>query len=257
MQSIDAFLHELCDVAEKETLPRFRNRLAVENKHAAGFDPVTVADRAAETAIRNLIYQRYPDHGVIGEEEGPVRPDAQYCWIIDPIDGTRSFICGLPSWGTLIGLVHNGKPVAGIMAQPFTGERYLGHAAGSFLARQGNATRLSTSDVTALKDATLMTTTPFLFAPGDIECYRQVEARCKLARYGYDCYAYAMLASGHIDLVIESSLKTYDIAALIPVIENAGGVITNWDGQSAVNGGRIVAAANGVLHEAATKLLCR
>jgi myo-inositol-1(or 4)-monophosphatase len=229
--------------------------MAVENKEADGFDPVTQADRAAEAAIRELIMQRYPQHGIIGEEEDAVRPDAEYCWIIDPIDGTRSFICGLPSWGTLIGLQHKGKPVAGVMAQPFTGERFIGHEGVSHLVQGGKRTRLVTRKTARLADALMMTTTPFLFDPGDIERYRAVEAACRLTRYGYDCYAYAMVAAGQIDLVVESNLKSYDIAPLIPVIEGAGGIVTTWDGGSARDGGRIIAAANATLHEEALRLL--
>ncbi len=255
MNDIEPFLHALCDAAAAQTLPRFRLAMSVENKEAAGFDPVTEADRAAESAIRALILKRYPDHGIVGEEEDAVRPDAEYCWIIDPIDGTRSFICGLPSWGTLIGLQHRGKPVAGVMSQPFTGERYIGHAGGAFLVHNGTRSPISTRRTARLADAMLMTTTPFLFDEGDIDRYRAVEAACRLTRYGYDCYAYAMVAAGQIDLVVESSLKSYDIAPLIPVIEAAGGIVTTWDGGPANEGGRILAAANPALHGEAMRLL--
>jgi myo-inositol-1(or 4)-monophosphatase len=255
MQDFEPFLHELCDAAAAETLPRFRAGMAVDNKEAEGFDPVTQADRAAEAAIRALILERYPLHGIVGEEEDAVRPDADYCWIIDPIDGTRSFICGLPSWGTLIGLQHRGRPVAGVMSQPFTGERYVGHGGGAFLVRNGGRVPLSTRGTTRLADALMMTTTPFLFDEDDIGRYRSVEAACRLTRYGYDCYAYAMVAAGQIDLVVESSLKSYDIAPLIPVIEAAGGIVTTWDGGDARDGGRILAAANAAIHAEAMRLL--
>lgn len=255
MQEFEPFLHELCDAAAAETLPRFRAAMAIDNKEAEGFDPVTQADRAAEAAIRALILERYPLHGIVGEEEDAVRPDADYCWIIDPIDGTRSFICGLPSWGTLIGLQHRGRPVAGVMSQPFTGERYIGHGGGAFLVRDGARLPLATRSTTRLADALMMTTTPFLFDEGDIGRYRSVEAACRLTRYGYDCYAYAMVAAGQIDLVVESSLKSYDIAPLIPVIEAAGGIVTTWDGGDAREGGRILAAANPAIHAEAMRLL--
>jgi myo-inositol-1(or 4)-monophosphatase len=255
MQELEAFLHDLCDAAQAQTLPRFRAAMAVENKEAEGFDPVTQADRAAETAIRELIMQRYPQHGIIGEEEDAIRPDAEYCWIIDPIDGTRSFICGLPSWGTLIGLQHRGAPVAGVMAQPFTGERFIGTEGMAHLVQHGNRKRLATRKTGRLADALMMTTTPFLFDEGDIARYRAVEAACRLTRYGYDCYAYAMVAAGQIDLVVESNLKSYDIAPLIPVIEGAGGIVTTWDGTSARDGGRIIAAANAAIHKEALRLL--
>lgn len=255
MQEFEPFLHELCDAAAAQTLPLFRSGLAIDNKEAAGFDPVTQADRAAEAAIRALIIERYPQHGIIGEEEDSIRPDAEYCWIIDPIDGTRSFICGLPSWGTLIGLQHRGRPVAGVMSQPYTGEHFIGHSGGAFLVRNGSRLPISTRSTARLADALMMTTTPFLFDEGDIDRYRAVEASCRLTRYGYDCYAYAMVASGQIDLVVESSLKSYDIAPLIPVIEAAGGIVTTWDGGDARDGGRILAAANARIHSEAMRLL--
>jgi histidinol phosphatase-like enzyme (inositol monophosphatase family) len=255
MEAIEAFLNELCDAAEAETLPRFRAQLAVENKETAGFDPVTVADRAAEGAIRRLIMERHPEHGIVGEEEDSIQPDAEHCWIIDPIDGTRSFICGLPGWGTLIGLQRHGKPVAGVMAQPFTGERFIGHSGGSFLVHRGGRVRVATRRTQKLADAMMMTTSPFLFAQEDLPRYGRVEKACRMTRYGFDCYAYAMVAAGQIDLVIESGLKAYDIAPLIPVIENAGGIVTTWDGGSAAHGGRILACANTALHRQAMELL--
>jgi histidinol-phosphatase len=254
---IEAFLHLLCNAAANETLPRFRIRLEIENKLEGGFDPVTAADKAAEAAIRALIRQHYPDHGILGEEEAPLNPDAEYCWHIDPVDGTRAFICGLPSWGTLIGLARNRIPVAGVMHQPYTGEFFLADGTGSFHIRDDNRSSLMTSSVSALEQAKLMTTSPAIFSVVDKPRYQALETRVKLARYGFDCYAYAMLASGHIDLVVESELKSYDIAPLIPVIEQAGGVVTTWDGDSAINGGRIVAAANGALHARALEVLLR
>lgn len=257
MTGIEDFLHELCDAAEAETMPRFRVRLDIEDKgrEAGDFDPVTQADRAAETAIRTLIEARYPDHGVIGEEHAPLRPQARHVWIIDPIDGTRAFICGLPSWGTLIGLQADGRPIAGVMAQPFTGERYLACEGAAFLVHQGRRTPLATRRTTGLADAMMMTTSPNIFPSGDVDAYRRVEAACRLPRYGFDCYAYAMLAAGNIDLVVESSLKAYDIAPLIPIIEGAGGIVTTWEGESAENGGRILASANAQLHRQALDLL--
>ncbi len=257
MTGIEGFLHELCDAAEAETMPRFRVRLDIEDKNrdAGDFDPVTQADRAAETAIRKLIEARYPDHGVIGEEHAPVRPNARHTWIIDPIDGTRAFICGLPSWGTLIGLQEEGRPIAGVMAQPFTGERYLAHDGAAYLVHRGKRAALAARRTTSLADAMMMTTSPNIFPREDVEAYRRVEAACRLPRYGFDCYAYAMLAGGNIDLVVESSLKAYDIAPLIPIIEGAGGMVTTWEGASAENGGRILASANAELHRQALDLL--
>lgn len=254
-EEIEEFLRTLCDAAAAETLPRFRMRLAIENKDQAGFDPVTEADRAAESAVRALISKHFPDHGILGEEEEPVNPDAEYCWHIDPVDGTRAFICGLPSWGTLIGLSRNDIPIAGAMHQPYTGELFLADGSGTFHIRAGTRARIETSPVAALAQAKLMTTTPALFRGPDLERYRALEKEVRLARYGFDCYAYAMVAAGHIDLVVECELKSYDIAPLIPLIEQAGGIVTTWEGKSAINGGRVVAAANGTLHAAALAVL--
>ncbi|MFZ1814059.1 MAG: histidinol-phosphatase [Rhizobiaceae bacterium] len=251
----EAFLHELCDIAAEQTMPRFRSSIDVDNKDDGGFDPVTEADRSAEIAIRAILRERFPDHGILGEEEAPYRPDAEYCWHIDPVDGTRSFICGLPSWGTLIGFSRNGIASAGVMHQPFTGERYMACGQGSFLLHNGGRTRLATSRNEALDHTIMMSTSPFLFKGEDGPRYLELESRCKLVRYGYDCYAYAMLASGHIGLVVESGLKSYDIAALIPVIEQAGGVVTTWSGDNAIGGGSILAAANPALHEKAMAIL--
>lgn len=255
MDGLETFLHELCDAAERETMPRFRMRLDIQNKDQAGFDPVTEADRAAELAIRTLVERRFPDHGFVGEEHGKVREDARHVWIVDPVDGTRAFICGLPSWGTLIGLTEGGRPVAGVMAQPFTGERYIACDGEAFLWRNGERRKLATSATARLSDAVMMTTSPYIFAPEIIGRYRAVEKACRMTRYGFDCYAYAMVAAGNIDLVVESGLQAYDIAPLIPLIEAAGGVVTTWEGADAANGGSIIAAANAAIHAQALALL--
>ena len=249
-----AFLHQLADVAERETLPRFRTGAAVSNKLRGGFDPVTEGDRAAERAMRALIERRFPRHGIVGEEFGTTIGD-DWTWVLDPIDGTRAFVSGLPVWGTLIGLLHDGRPRAGLMAQPFTGERFWCAGNGAFGSWRGGERRLATSRVGDLAQATLMTTDPRLFGVGERTAFERVEGAVRLSRYGCDCYAYAMVAAGEIGLVIESGLQTYDIAALIPIIEGAGGVVTDWQGASAARGGRVVAAANDALHEQALGLL--
>lgn len=254
---IGRFLHELCDVAQKETLPRFRSSLRVHNKADQGFDPVTEADRAAERAIRETITSRYPTHAIIGEEEQGTGGSDEYCWIVDPIDGTRSFIAGLPSWGTLIGLAHAQKSIAGIMHQPFTGERYVTTGDGAFLQHGDTQRRLKTSEITRLADATMLTTSPFLFAGGRHARYCEVARQCRLVRFGFDCYGYAMVAGGWADLVVESGLNIFDIAALIPLIEQAGGVVTTWNGENALAGGDIVAAANPELHSQVVAILSR
>jgi histidinol-phosphate phosphatase HisN, inositol monophosphatase family len=250
-----SFLDALAHAAAAETLPRFRAAVTVDNKHLEGFDPVTEADRAAERAIRALIKAEYPDHGIFGEEYGTEGGDRDLVWVIDPIDGTRAFIAGLPSWGTLIGLYERGRAVMGMMDQPFTGERYLAGPSGSFLRHAGKTVELRTRKGVAIEDAVLMTTSPFLYASDVAAPYRALESRVRLARYGFDCYAFAMLAAGHIDICVESGLKPYDIAGLISPIEQAGGVVSDWQGGRPEQGGNILAAATPELHAAALDIL--
>lgn len=252
-----AFVAELATQSGQAILPFFRAKHATEDKSVPGgvFDPVTEADRAGENVMRHLIKRHFPEHGVLGEEFGTENADADYVWVLDPIDGTRAFISGIPVWGTLIGLTRKGVPVYGMMHQPFTGERYSGDGLQSRYEGPGGSRVLRTRKTVDLAAATLMTTSPALFADDEQEAYRRVEAKVRLPRYGCDCYAYCMLASGHVDLVIEAGLKPYDIVALIPIIEGAGGIVTSWDGGSAAGGGRIVAAGSKALHEAALALL--
>jgi len=253
-QEITTWMHHLCTLAERETLPRFRTKTQIDNKLDQGFDPVTEADKAAETVIRNAIMQQFPDHGILGEEHGTHNENAEYCWIIDPIDGTKAFISGLPVWGTLIGLYKDGTPLAGIMHQPFTEERYFCDGTASYLKHAGGEKKLATSGENTVSQAILMSTFPY-FEDKVQARFDALRNACKLTRYGTDCYAYCMLASGSIDLVAEYGLATYDIAALIPIIEKAGGIITNWEGGSAAQGGSVLACANKELHIAALEKL--
>lgn len=255
MDDMKAFLLELADAAAAQTLPRFRQSASITNKLTSGFDPVTEADREAERAIRALIEARYPDHGVVGEEFGATNPDSDNIWVIDPIDGTRAFISGLPLWGTLVGLTVGGKAVAGMMSQPFTGETFLADETGASYDGPGGARMLRTRPTKSLSEATLCTTTPALFTGAKRTAYDRLESGVRLARYGTDCYAYCMLAAGHIDLVVETGLQPYDIVALVPIIERAGGVVTTSDGGPAEKGGEIVAAATPELHQAAIAVL--
>jgi len=251
--------HEAADLSKAVILPYFRTPITIENKAGqSAFDPVTAADRAAESAIRDHIEHVWPEHGLIGEEFGTTRENARVQWIIDPIDGTRSFIIGSPLWGTLIGATMGGKPVVGLMDQPFTGERYFADQQGAFY-QSPSITKprpLNTRACDALENAVLTTTHPdFFAAEADLERFQALKSRVKLSLYGGDCYAYALLAAGTIDLVVESGLNTYDVAALIPIIEQAGGRITTWEGKSATHGGRILAAGEPALHEAAMAIL--
>lgn len=253
-----ALAHDLADSSRAVILPQFRKQMAVANKAgAAAFDPVTKADRGAERAITRMIRARLPDHGIVGEEFGRHREDAPYQWIIDPIDGTRSFITGTPMWGTLIGLLHEGDPVLGLMDQPFTGERFWTDRTSAFASvGTGKARRIHTRACGRLSDALMMTTSPDLFEKGaEADGFARIKREARMTRYGGDCYAYCLLAHGFVDLVIETGLKSYDVVALIPIVERAGGRMTTWDGKPATSGGRIVASGDPALHERVLKLL--
>jgi len=249
------FLRRIAAAAAAETLPRFRAQGAVVNKEAAGFDPVTEADREAERAIKSLILKEFPDHGILGEEHGIENAGSSHVWVIDPIDGTRAFISGLPVWGTLVGLTIDGDAVAGLMSQPFTGELFYATDSSAHYEGPGGPRILKTRPTTRLADATLFTTTPALFKGAKRAVYDRLESSVRLARYGTDCYAFAMVAAGHADIVADPGLKPYDIVGLIPIIEKAGGVVTTFDGKAAEQGGDILVAATPELHRAAMEIL--
>jgi myo-inositol-1(or 4)-monophosphatase len=258
MTAIDfaAFVDRLATASGEAILPFFRTALGIENKAGAGaFDPVTAADRAAETTMRSLIRQSFPDHGIIGEEFGSERTDAEYVWVLDPIDGTKSFIGGMPVWGTLIALTRRGEPVYGMMHQPFVRERFTGDGGGARYRGPTGERALRVRRCAGLDEATVMTTSPLLMNGADRARFEKVERAARLSRYGGDCYAYCMLAAGHIDLVIETELKPYDILPLIPIIRGAGGIVTSWDGGPATAGGRVIAAGDEGVHAAAMKIL--
>jgi myo-inositol-1(or 4)-monophosphatase len=258
MTAIDfaAFVDELATVSGETIRPFFRTALGVDDKGPAGrFDPVTAADRAAEQAIRALIKKHFPAHGIIGEEFGNEREDADYVWVLDPIDGTKSFITGMTAWGTLIALMRKGEPVYGMMHQPFIRERFTGDGTTAHYRGPAGDRDLHVRPCAALADAVLLTTSPLLMKPDDRQRFGKVEEKVRLSRYGGDCYAYCMLAAGHADLVIETELKPYDIVALIPIITGAGGIVTSWEGGPATSGGRIIAAADAGVHEAAMEIL--
>jgi histidinol phosphatase-like enzyme (inositol monophosphatase family) len=252
---IEAVLRAAGVAAARETLPLFRTTLLVDNKLEAGFDPVTEADKGAETAIRAVIAEAFPDHAIIGEEWGR-SGDSPFSWIIDPVDGTRAFISGAPVWGTLIGFAIDGVAVAGLMSQPFIGEDFLAVPGRSTYQRGAVTSANRTSGETELAAARVFTTTPKLFnTPGLEVKWQAIEAATRLQRFGMDCYGYALLAAGHADLVIEPYLNTYDIAALVPIIREAGGAISCWDGSEPTGGGNVVAAATPKLLDRALELV--
>lgn len=251
-----AFIGRLATVSGETIIPFFRTSLSVDDKSLShDFDPVTEADRAGEAVMRRLIKDNFPQHGIVGEEFGNERTDAEYVWVLDPIDGTKSFIAGFPIWGTLIALMHKGAPVFGMMHQPFIGERFSGDNASANYRGPSGERRLSVRRCASLQEAMCYTTSPLLMNEADRAAFGRVEGAARLARYGGDCYSYCMLAAGHLDLVVETELKPYDIAALIPIVTGAGGVVTTWEGNPAQAGGRIVAAGDRRVHEAALNLL--
>jgi inositol-phosphate phosphatase/L-galactose 1-phosphate phosphatase/histidinol-phosphatase len=225
----------------------FRRKVEIEDKDDAS--PVTIADRQSEAAMRQLINQHFPDHGILGEEYGPERVDAEWVWVLDPIDGTKAFITGKPSFGTLIALLHHGKPVLGIIDQPILKERWLGVAD---RPSQLNGAEIACRACPELAQAALYATTPEMFKGADIDAFERLRSSVKLSRFGADCYAAGLLALGCIDLMVEASLQPYDYLALVPVIEGAGGVITDWQGaRLGLNSdGRIIAAGDRRLHQA-------
>ena len=247
------FAHELADAAARVVVRYYRSRLEVEQK--ADLSPVTLADREAERVMRELIRARHPGHGIAGEEHGRENPDAPLVWCLDPIDGTKSFVCGRPQFGILVGLAHRGRPVLGLIDQPILKERWTG-AEG--VASLWNGQEIRTRPCARLEDAVLFTTSPLMFGEGaDRAAYHRVERAVRQPMFGGDCYSYGLLAMGFADLVIEADLDYYDFTALVPVIEGAGGVITDWQGRplTTSSDGRVVAAGDPRLHAAALALL--
>jgi len=252
-----AFAQQAIQLAGKIALGYFRQPLAVENKLEDGrFDPVTCADREVEIFLRQELGSRFPDFGIIGEESGITPGHSNINWVIDLIDGTKAFISGFPTWGILLGLQQGEKALAGLMHQPTTGELFYGSAAGAFLRHHGQTKAMQSRQDVRLAEALLYCTHDSMFAnEANLGAFRRVAARTRLQRFGGDCYSYCMLALGQVDLVIEDTLQPYDIVPLIPIIEAAGGVVTDAQGCTPVTGGFVVAAANRQLHEQVLALL--
>jgi myo-inositol-1(or 4)-monophosphatase len=246
----------LADAARAAILPHFRTAdLTADNKLAGGYDPVTVADRAAEEAMRAVLARRRPQDAIIGEEFATTSGTSGLTWVLDPIDGTRGFVAGTPTWGVLIAVGPETGPILGIIDQPYIGERFVGAAGAAHLVGPHGAGPIRTRTTRDLSDAVLFTTFPEVGTAADRASFEAVAAHAKLVRFGMDCYAYALLAAGQIDLVIEAGLNSYDIQAPIALIEAAGGIVTDWQGGPAHHGGRALAAANPQIHAAALGIL--
>ncbi len=255
-RALIATAHALADAAREETLAHFRSEgLAADNKVTTHFDPVTVADRAAEERIRAILAERRPDDAVLGEEFGPRPGTSGLTWVIDPIDGTRSYLAGTPTWGVLISVADATGPLFGLIDQPFIGERFAGGFGLAEVTGPTGHRPLRARPPRPLSEAILFTTFPEVGTAEDGAAFNRVKAKARLTRYGIDCYAYALIAAGQIDLVIEAGLQAYDVQAPIAVIEAAGGVVTDWQGRPALEGGRILAAASRELHAEALALL--
>lgn len=249
------FAERLADVARQETLPRWTSACAAEDKNEGGeFDPVTAADRGAEQAMRAVIEATFPEHGISGEEFADRPTAGPYSWSLDPVDGTRSFICRLPTWVTLIALLQDGIPVLGVIDAPSLNERYVGFSRG-FSRIEGQQSSLATSGCKHLREARLSTTDPYLMDLEAKDGWERVRRQARTTRYGHDGYAYARLAAGSIDLVVEAGLKPHDYNALIPVVRSGGGVIGDWQGGEDLSSGAVIAAASPELFEAAVEAM--
>ena len=259
---IAATAEALAAAARVETLRHFRpmGGLAAENKLASGFDPVTVADRAAEAAMRAILAERRPEDGIWGEEYGAKRGTSGLTWVLDPIDGTRGYLSGTPTWGVLIALSEEGdekpgRPIYGVIDQPYVGERFTGGLGTAAMTGPLGPHPLATRAARPLSEAILYSTFPEVGTPEEGAAFARLSKQVKLTRFGTDCYAYALIAAGQIDLVVEAGLQPYDVGAPIAVIEAAGGIVTDWQGGPAYRGGRVLAAANPQIHAAALEVL--
>lgn len=248
--------HRMADAARPVTLQYFRTgNLKTDNKVSAGFDPVTQADRQAETVMREVLALQRPQDGILGEEFGDVSGSSGLTWVLDPIDGTRGYISGTPTWGMLIAVNGGAAPLYGLIDQPYIGERFEGGFGVAQVQGPGGLTKLQTRDCAKLSDAVIFTTFPEVGTAVEQQAFADVAGRCKLTRYGMDCYAYALLAAGQIDLVVEAGLNAYDIQGPMAVVQAAGGLVTDWRGNGAENGGRVLAAGCAEIHAAALSFL--
>ena len=253
IDELTAFALELADASAKIILPQFRKNITIDNKLDAGWDPVTEADRSAERVIREMIEKHFPNHAIIGEEFGNKPGSSTYSWVLDPIDGTRSFVIGMPTWATLIGLYRDGEPLLGVMNQPYVGEMFYGNPSGAWHNHQGNTQAVRVRPPTPLSKAALGTTSPYLY--DDHSNFETLRKSVTAHRFGGDAYFFALLAAGHLDIAMDPKLQIYDIAALIPIIKGAGGVVGSWTDNDPTQGGNVLCASSQVLLDEAAAVM--
>ena len=255
---LTACAHALADAARAAILPHFRAAgLEADNKLEGGFDPVTVADKAAERAMRDVLARLRPDDGILGEEYGTTEGTTGLTWVLDPIDGTRAFLSGTPTWGVLVAVMDETGPRMGLVDQPYIGERFFGGFGDVFVEGPQGRAPLKTRPARGLGEAILFTTFPEVGTPDEGRAFHELAGQVLLTRYGMDCYGYALVAAGQVDLVVEAGLAAYDIQGPQAVVEAAGGVVTDWQGGPAHMGGRVIAAANAEIHAAALQVLSK
>jgi myo-inositol-1(or 4)-monophosphatase len=255
LQSLTDFALQLSKAAAREILPHFRKNASVDIKESAHWDPVTEGDRAGERAIRHLIEKHHPTHGIIGEEYGSKTGSSGLTWILDPVDGTRAFVIGLPTWATLIGLYADGKPLLGVMCQPFVGDTFYGHAGGAWLDHRGDTQAIRTQPGSSLKDALIGTTAPHLYKDASAGPFQKLTQAVKTTRFGLDCYSFALMAAGHMDIAMDPTLQIYDIAALIPIMQGAGATVGSWTNNDPAQGGNVLCAASQELYNEALAVM--
>ena len=238
------FALTLAEAAASQILPHFRQNTPVAVKEHEHWDPVTEGDKAGERAIRYLIEKHYPTHGIIGEEYGEKKGASGLTWIVDPVDGTRAFVIGLPTWATLIALYEDGEPRIGVMAQPFVGDTFFGNPHGAWLDHRGARAAIHVSRQQELSHAMVGTTAPHLFMGPSAAAFERLTSKTQLIRFGLDAYSYSLLAAGHLDIALDAGLHVHDIAALIPIVKGAGGVMGSWTGEDVAQGGNVICASN-------------
>ncbi|MDE2445904.1 MAG: inositol monophosphatase family protein [Alphaproteobacteria bacterium] len=253
IQTLTDFALDLAVASARVILPHFRKNIAIDNKLETGWDPVTEADRAAERVIRELIEKKFPDHSIIGEEYGTKTTGSAYSWVLDPIDGTRSFVIGMPTWATLIGLYRDGQPLLGVMNQPFVGEAFYGNPNGAWNRHNGQTTQIHVRPGVPLAKASIGTTAPHFY--DDNPGFHKLRKTATALRFGGDAYFFAVLAAGQLDIAMDASLQIYDIAALIPIIRGAGGMVGTWTDNDPTQGGNVLCATTPELLDEARRMM--